>query len=305
MDPESKELKVNITSTLLEKGIDTAKNFLEKLIMPAVEETGLLLKDNVTFWRFKNQVRILNKAKDFCEKNNIHPKTISLKLLCPYLEYASLEEDDYMQDRWAILLANLVDSRQNIENNIFPYILSQISKSELLVLKEAYTPKMKLKIKRKESLSVDKNDIEILFNKYCSNYFERYKISSLEDLRGNTLLLFMNILLNVSDRNSEIDRIIAYLHQIRSWNREISYLDKSIDKIKAFEAENLIRLGILERTLVGHAKSSSSGGDVIDQLDKLGRLENLEIVIKSGYSFRITELGELFLDLCLESDSTF
>ena len=56
--------KIDITSTALEKGIDTAKEFLEKLIGPTVEETGLLLKDKVTFWRFKNQIRMINKAKE-------------------------------------------------------------------------------------------------------------------------------------------------------------------------------------------------------------------------------------------------
>lgn len=68
--------KIDITSTAVEKGIDTAKSFLDKLIMPAIEETGLLLKDQVTMWKFKNQVRMLNKAKAHCEKHNISPKTI-------------------------------------------------------------------------------------------------------------------------------------------------------------------------------------------------------------------------------------
>ena len=31
---------------------------------------------------------------------------------------------------WAILLGNMVDSEQNIENHVFPYILSQISSNE-------------------------------------------------------------------------------------------------------------------------------------------------------------------------------
>ena len=63
--------KLDITSTILEKGIDSARTFLGKLIMPAIEETGLLIKDQVTFWKFKNQVRTINKAKAYCEKNGI------------------------------------------------------------------------------------------------------------------------------------------------------------------------------------------------------------------------------------------
>ncbi len=99
------EKKINITSTALEKGIDIAKDFLDKLVMPAIEETGLLLRDQVTLWKFKNQVTMLNKARLFCEKNNISTKQISLKLLCPLLAYSGIEEDEVLQDKWAILLS--------------------------------------------------------------------------------------------------------------------------------------------------------------------------------------------------------
>ena len=50
------EKKIDITSTALEKGVDVAKSFLDKLIMPAIEEVGLLMKDHVTMWKFKNQI---------------------------------------------------------------------------------------------------------------------------------------------------------------------------------------------------------------------------------------------------------
>jgi hypothetical protein len=115
---------INISSTTIEKGIDFAKSFLDKLITPAIEEMGLLLKDQVSLWRFNNQVKILNKAKLICEANNIPIKSISPKILCPYLEQCSLEDDELLQEKWAHLLSNMVDSRKNIQINIFPYILS-------------------------------------------------------------------------------------------------------------------------------------------------------------------------------------
>src|SRR3954470_18105341 len=102
--------KLDITSTTLEKGVDIAKNFVDKLIMPSVEEAGLFFKDHVTMWKFKHQIRMLNKAKQYCEKHNISTKKISLKLLCPLLEYSGLEEDEFLLDKWATLLGNMVDS---------------------------------------------------------------------------------------------------------------------------------------------------------------------------------------------------
>ena len=37
--------------------LDLAKEFLQKLIGPSVEELGLLFSDNVKLWRLKNQIR--------------------------------------------------------------------------------------------------------------------------------------------------------------------------------------------------------------------------------------------------------
>ncbi|MFN7327012.1 MAG: hypothetical protein ACK5SQ_10550, partial [Chitinophagales bacterium] len=146
------EKKINITSTAIEKGIDIAKEFLEKLIMPTVEETGLLVRDKVTMWRFSNQIKMLNKAKLKCEKNGISLKTISLKILCPLLEYAGLEEDEILQDKWANLLTNMVDSSQNLENHVFPYLLSQVSVDEFLMVEAVYKKRVEWIIKRESEL---------------------------------------------------------------------------------------------------------------------------------------------------------
>ena len=51
------ENKINITSTALEKGIDLAKEFLDKLISPAIQETGLLISDQISRFRFNNQLK--------------------------------------------------------------------------------------------------------------------------------------------------------------------------------------------------------------------------------------------------------
>jgi hypothetical protein len=120
----------NIKSSTIEKGLDLVKDFLDKLISPSVGEFGQLIADNVKFLRGKNQVRILQKAKAYVEKNNIDVKQIPIKILVPFLEHASLEEDETLQDKWAILLANMASSKANLQNQIFPYLLSQISIEE-------------------------------------------------------------------------------------------------------------------------------------------------------------------------------
>ncbi|HWZ05083.1 MAG TPA: hypothetical protein VNX40_15810 [Mucilaginibacter sp.] len=149
--------KIDITSTVLEKSIDVAKDFLDKLITPTIEEVGLLLKDQVTFWKFKNQIKILNKAKGVCERNAISPKAISLKLLCPLLDNAALEEDEFFQDTWAVLLSNLVDSDQNIANHVFPYILGQISTDEYKFIEKEF----KAKKQKVRNLKAELNEFKV------------------------------------------------------------------------------------------------------------------------------------------------
>src|SRR5688500_16440797 len=107
------DAKVDVSSKTLEKGMENAKDFLSKLIGPAAEEVGFLLQDHVSFWRKKLYIRHLSKTEAYCRKFNIDPKKIPIKLLSPLIDFASLEEDEQLQDKWAILLGNMVDSEQN------------------------------------------------------------------------------------------------------------------------------------------------------------------------------------------------
>ncbi|MCK8143387.1 DUF4393 domain-containing protein [Flavobacterium sp. I-SCBP12n] len=131
---ENKEF--NIKSSTVEKGLELAKEFLGKLISPTIEEVGLLMSDNIKFLRFKNQVRILLKAKEYVESKNLTLTEIPIKILVPLLEKASLENNESLQDKWAKMLVNMVNSEKNLQNQIFPYLLSQISIEEFNELKE-------------------------------------------------------------------------------------------------------------------------------------------------------------------------
>jgi len=189
--------KINITSGAIEKGLELAKEFVDKLIMPSVEETGLLLKDQIVRWRFNNQIKMLNKAQFYCKKNNIKLKQISLKLLLPLLDYSSIEEDEILQDKWAVLLSNLVDAEQNLENHVFPYILSQLSKSEFAILERAFDNK------RQEREVLDKMTKDSLWdNKSILRFDKQIR----EKIRKET-----------EDRITEIETEIR--EQIKNYNR--------------------------------------------------------------------------------------
>jgi len=120
----------------LDKGLDLFKEVLGKVVIPPAEELGLLLKDQINYFRTRTAVSIWIKWNNYCEQHHITQKDVPLKLLVPILDNASLEEDEYLQNKWAVLLGNLVDSEQNIEGRVFPYLLSQISNNEFSYMQE-------------------------------------------------------------------------------------------------------------------------------------------------------------------------
>lgn len=127
--------KVDITSTAVEKAIDAAKDFLQKLVGPSIEEMGLLLSDNVKVWRFKNQIRNINKVKAIVDKQKVNVKRPEMKVLVSYLEGVSLEEDETLQDMWANLFTNYIDTDIILTLTVYPSILKQLSTTEVAILK--------------------------------------------------------------------------------------------------------------------------------------------------------------------------
>ncbi len=77
---------------------------------------------------------MLQKVENIVNLNNITIRRLPIKVLLPLLENASLEEDNDLQERWANLLVNYIDSAQNLHSTVFPYILSQLSSKEAIAL---------------------------------------------------------------------------------------------------------------------------------------------------------------------------
>lgn len=127
--------ELNLKSSTIEKSLDLAKDFLQKLIGPSVDELGLLFSDNVKLWRLKNQIRNLEKVKKIVDEEKIDVKQVNLKVLIPYLDGVSLEEDETLQDLWAKLFTNYIDTSKNLTINVYPNILKQLSTNEVTILR--------------------------------------------------------------------------------------------------------------------------------------------------------------------------
>ena len=125
---------INLKSSTIEKGLDLIKGFLDKAIGPTVEEFGLGISDNLKMRRLSNQIKNLERAKKIAEEHNISIKQINFKALFPYLEGAALEEEDTLQDMWANLFVNYIDTEKKLSMTVFPDILKHLSSNEVKML---------------------------------------------------------------------------------------------------------------------------------------------------------------------------
>jgi hypothetical protein len=299
MTDETKTSKIDISSAAIEKGIDVAKDFAEKLVLPSIEELGLLVKDQISFWRFNNQVKILTKAKLVCEKNNINIKAIPPKLLCPYLEHAALEDDPEIQDNWAILLSNMVDSRQNIQNHIFPYILSQLSKNEFNFLEGVF------KAKRQRVMELTKDLIHFQESRSDIERQMQEKKAILREKLNELKLEGQNNVYRVdtwplSKQLMDIDQEISRLSYRELGIKHLISKPQAIPEqdIEEFEIANIIRLGLAKVVYEASAPPQSieiPGGEHYEY-----NSVDLDIQIDTDTKTILTELGELFVEACSE-----
>lgn len=298
MTDENKITKLDISSTAIETGIDVAKSFVEKLVLPSVEELGLLVRDQISYWRFNNQIKILTKARAVCDKNNISIKAIPPKLLCPYLEYASLEDDPDIQNNWAILLANMADSRKNIQNHVFPYILSQLSKEEFKLLESVFLDKRervtKLELELHE-FNISRPELEHALTIKKTSWQEKLDAANAGRKPGYDPEISA-LKSNIYDVEREVS-LLKNKELMLKW--KIS-TPQSIpeESIKEFEMANIVRLGLAK--VVYEASAGTHSIDIPDRSPYSRRSVDFDIQIETETKTILTELGELFLEACCD-----
>jgi hypothetical protein len=127
----------NVKAEISESEAKAVTQFLEGLVPEFVKEGGGILADKVRYWRWKNQINIVMRAKTHIDNLGLQPKFPPLKIIVPLLESASLEEDESIQQMWSRLLASaLVDDIKIVPNHILT--LRQLSPVEVKVLDWMY-----------------------------------------------------------------------------------------------------------------------------------------------------------------------
>ena len=128
------------TSKAIDAGSDMG-GFISRYISGPLEQTTGILEDYLRYIRMERRQRLMVRAEEFRKQQGlpIPDKTIPLKHAVPLLFYATLEEDDSLQDMWARLLINGTNESTgiNIERS-FIEILAQISFLEARILQAVY-----------------------------------------------------------------------------------------------------------------------------------------------------------------------
>ena len=73
---------------------EPAKEFLGKAAGTPGTEIGEIIGDRLRFRRWRNAVRMAERAQAFAAEHGIDPQQVPLAVLSPLLEGASLAEDD-------------------------------------------------------------------------------------------------------------------------------------------------------------------------------------------------------------------
>lgn len=135
MTPDDAKLLRAGMEAAMSVALQPYSDIISKIAGPAAAELGLAWQDSVKVYRFKRRLRLLQKIKEVCEEAGIDPQPVSLKLLLPAVEYASIEEDDSLQDKWAALLANAANPSSDIGlSPAFVDVLRQLTPHEAAFL---------------------------------------------------------------------------------------------------------------------------------------------------------------------------
>lgn len=127
----------------VEETAKTVRHYLDPVLQNPLAEIGLLLRDKVSFWRFKNQVKTAMKAKDFLDAHGIDPRRVGLKaapeVVVPLLEAAGDAEDETISSMFSSLLAGALDpDTSQLVHPSFAKVLGQLAPLDAHIVDRLY-----------------------------------------------------------------------------------------------------------------------------------------------------------------------
>jgi Abortive infection alpha len=111
---------------------ETIRKLVEPFSEPVLSELGLYVADKVRFIRFKNSIKVLERARELLYEHGYEPMVVKPKVLVPILEGAGLEDTDDLIEKWSRLLASAASGGEVLP--AFARILAEIGPDEVRIL---------------------------------------------------------------------------------------------------------------------------------------------------------------------------
>jgi hypothetical protein len=75
-----------------------------------------IIEDRFKFMRWERQLKLIDRANQILKDRGLDfpSREIPQKFLLPYIDASSLEEESYLQDKWAHILANAADENSAV-----------------------------------------------------------------------------------------------------------------------------------------------------------------------------------------------
>lgn len=114
--------------------------FIAKFISSPLEQVSGIVTDKLRFYRWENQLKLMENAEKLLKERGNPDRLISLKLAVPLLENASMEDEASLQKLWANLLVNFSIQSSRVDHSLsFIDLLKSIGPLEAKILKEVYS----------------------------------------------------------------------------------------------------------------------------------------------------------------------
>lgn len=115
-------------SKALDKALEAAKDYADIVFKGSLAEFGGILSDVVGYWRLKNRIRLMLKAKQWLESKGIKPRALFPDIFVPLVEDGGNVSDESIADMFASLLASHLDpAKQDKIHPSYTKVLSQLS----------------------------------------------------------------------------------------------------------------------------------------------------------------------------------
>jgi hypothetical protein len=130
---------MTVDEQVIAEAAETARRYLDGALLAPLSEFGLLLKDKISYWRYKNQVNTILRAKAFLDAKGLDPAEIQdcidPEIVVPLIETASTTASEPLPDLFAgLLAASLQDDHTNVVHKSYIQVLGNISSIDARIL---------------------------------------------------------------------------------------------------------------------------------------------------------------------------